>query len=56
MRMSILNTAATEQMGQGSFSFFVYTESTDPYRLYRSEGLCGDVFDWTFKLCDGGIA
>ena len=36
MRMSILNTATTEQMGYGSFSFFVYTKSTDPYRLYQS--------------------
>ena len=29
MRTSILNTATTEQMGQGSFSFFVYTKSTN---------------------------
>ena len=36
MRMSILNTATTEQMGYGSISFFVYTKSTDPYRLYQS--------------------
>ena len=27
MRMSILNTATTEQMGQAGFSFFVYTKS-----------------------------
>ena len=29
MRMSILNTATTEQMGYGSISFFVYTKSTN---------------------------
>ena len=29
MRMSILNTATTEQMGYGIFSFFVYTKSTN---------------------------
>nr|WP_300650013.1 hypothetical protein [uncultured Anaerobutyricum sp.] len=29
MRMSILNTATTEQMGYIAFSFFVYTESTN---------------------------
>ena len=29
MRMSILNTATTEQMGYGSVSFFVYTKSTN---------------------------
>ena len=28
MRMSILNTATTEQMGYGIVSFFVYTKST----------------------------
>ena len=28
MRMSILNTATTEQMGYGMVSFFVYTKST----------------------------
>ena len=33
MRVSILNTATTEQMGQGSFSFFVYTKSTDQHFL-----------------------
>ena len=27
MRMSILNTATTEQMGYGMFSFFVYIKS-----------------------------
>ena len=31
MRTSILNTATTEQMGQGSISFFVYTKSTNQY-------------------------
>ena len=30
MRMSILNTATTEQMGYGIFSFFVY------YQIYKS--------------------
>ena len=29
MRASILNTATTEQMGYGIFSFFVYTKSTN---------------------------
>ena len=29
MRMSILNTATTEQMGYGIVSFFVYTKSTN---------------------------
>ena len=29
MRMSILNTATTEQRGYGIFSFFVYTKSTN---------------------------
>ena len=29
MRMSILNTATTEQMGYGIISFFVYTKSTN---------------------------
>ena len=29
MRMSILNTATTEQMGYGIISFFVYPESTN---------------------------
>ena len=29
MRMSILNTATTEQMGYGILSFFVYTKSTN---------------------------
>ena len=29
MRTSILNTATTEQMGYGIFSFFVYTKSTN---------------------------
>ena len=28
MRVSILNTATTEQMGYGIVSFFVYTKST----------------------------
>ena len=31
MRTSILNTATTEQMGQGIISFFVYTKSTNYY-------------------------
>ena len=31
MRMSILNTATTEQMGYGIVSFFVYTKSTNSY-------------------------
>ena len=31
MRMSILNTATTEQMGYGIISFFVYTKSTNSY-------------------------
>ena len=31
MRTSILNTATTEQMGYGIFSFFVYTKSTNQY-------------------------
>ena len=31
MRMSILNTATTEQMGYIIFSFFVYTKSTNQY-------------------------
>ena len=31
MRMSILNTATTEQMGQGLISFFVYIKSTNFY-------------------------
>ena len=29
MRMSILNTSTTEQMGYGIISFFVYTKSTN---------------------------
>ena len=29
MRTNILNTATTEQMGYGIFSFFVYTKSTN---------------------------
>ena len=29
MRMSILNTATTEQMGYGIISFFVYIKSTN---------------------------
>lgn len=29
MRMSILNTATTEQMGYGIVSFFVYIKSTN---------------------------
>nr|WP_300653103.1 hypothetical protein [uncultured Anaerobutyricum sp.] len=33
MRMSILNTATTEQMGYGIVSFFVYTKSTNQ-KLY----------------------
>ena len=33
MRMSILNTATTEQMGYGIISFFVYTKSTNSYFL-----------------------
>ena len=33
MRMSILNTATTEQMGYGIISFFVYTKSTNQ-KLY----------------------
>ena len=31
MRMSILNTVTTEQMGYGIISFFVYTKSTNSY-------------------------
>ena len=31
MRISILNTATTEQMEYGIFSFFVYTKSTNYY-------------------------
>ena len=31
MRMSILNTTTTEQMGYGIRSFFVYTKSTHKY-------------------------
>mgnify|MGYP004470045095 len=31
MRISILNTATTEQMGYGIISFFVYTKSTNYY-------------------------
>ena len=33
MRMSILNTATTEQMGYGIFSFFVYIKSTSQYYI-----------------------
>ena len=33
MRTSILNTATTEQMGYGIFSFFVYTKSTIKFSL-----------------------
>ena len=33
MRISILNTAITEQMGYGIISFFVYTKSTNSYLL-----------------------
>ena len=34
MRMSILNTATTEQMGYSIFSFFVYTKSTNQNSSY----------------------
>ena len=37
MRMSILNTATTEQMGYGIISFFVYTKSTNSYFII---GVC----------------
>ena len=33
MQMSILNTATTEQMGYGIFSFFVYIKSTSQYYI-----------------------
>nr|WP_300652249.1 hypothetical protein [uncultured Anaerobutyricum sp.] len=33
MRVSILNTATTEQMGYIVFSFFVYIKSTNPYLI-----------------------
>ena len=33
MQMSILNTTTTEQMGYGSFSFFVYIKSTSQYYI-----------------------
>ena len=35
MRMSILSTATTEQMGYSIFSFFVYTKSTTQHLLPR---------------------
>ena len=38
MRISILNTATTEQMGQGIISFFVYIKSTNSY-LNISSGI-----------------
>ena len=34
MRMSILNTATTEQMGQGIVSFFVCSKSTNQERSF----------------------
>ncbi|SOB72539.1 Hypothetical protein EHLA_1836 [Anaerobutyricum hallii] len=38
MRMSILNTATTEQMGYGIISFFVYIKSTNQdFRLREVE-------------------
>ena len=36
MRISILNTATTEQMEYGIFSFFVYTKSTNSYLMPSS--------------------
>ena len=37
MRTSILNTATTEQMGYGIFSFFVYIKSTNQEFMQRME-------------------
>ena len=37
MRMSILNTATTEQMGCIIFSFFVYMKSTNQYWVLSEE-------------------
>ena len=37
MRMSILNTATTEQMGYGIISFFVYTKSTNSYFIWYNK-------------------
>nr|WP_300652044.1 hypothetical protein [uncultured Anaerobutyricum sp.] len=36
MRTSILNTATTEQMGYGIFSFFVYTKYYLPIKVLYS--------------------
>ena len=37
MRISILNTATTEQMGYGIISFFVYTKSTNSYFIWYNK-------------------
>ena len=52
MRMSILNTATTEQMGYGIFSFFVYMKSTDQNLSLKthSHNNSGDTDDTSQKV------
>ena len=46
MRMSILNTATTEQMGYGIISFFVYTKSTNSYFITgKFKVICRNHYD-----------
>ena len=45
MRMSILNTATTEQMGYGIISFFVYTKSTNSYFIWYNK-----IIRWRRKV------
>ena len=42
MRTSILTTATTEQMGYGTFSFFVYTKSI--YKSLCNLNMVADIF------------
>ena len=48
MRMSILTTATTEQMGYGSFSFFVYTKSI--YESLCNLNMIVDIFTLSLNV------
>ena len=48
MRMSILTTATTEQMGYGTFSFFVYTKSI--YESLCNLNMIVDIFTLSLNV------
>ena len=55
MRMSILNTATTEQIGYSILSFFVYTKSTNQVlkcsSFYHNTDSDCKYYQWNHKYC-----